>query len=1328
MKKLLCKVVSTAVAVSLVAGMCPITMDAATTNKKASTLQELVKENRKKATNQKSYVEGQVLVLTNQGTNGKTLNALKQETVSMGATVEDTLTIDAGNGKGGFQVSLIKSDKYTTEELMDIYEKSKNVRLVQPNYKYQKMTTGYDECLWALDNQGQNAGTVGMDINSDSEKVKMAAGEESKEKVIAVVDTGIDYKHEKLSSSMWTNPYPAYLEGEHGYDFVNYDADPMDDFGHGTHCAGIIQSVMNGENIKIMALKFLDAEGYGDTYGALGAYNYIYDAQRLGVNVVAINNSWGGGEDIDGMLEAMINLVGENGAISVCAAGNESTNLEEYEVFPASIDSPYVVSVAAANEKGELAGFSNYGNSQVDIAAPGADILSTVSYINFNPAVYGEDENGKKELCSTYEDFSGTLVTPDVPEKMVYSNVKEEDICYAIDGDFEPEKQSVTLNKEDYFGEKTEGAASLQWTIKDAEAGEQYIIYLPYTQEVSDTPVYENFMLKTSAPKLTENDDMEDMAFLVVGDTEIPESGLISELSLNMYEMLVLDGENNCWDQFSLQKETKVKKATDRALFIGVVAGKDGDYTVKLDDFAISESNVEEEKLGKTAFYNGTSMATPYAAGTVAVLANAYPEDNTLERVARLKGSVTKTEGLKDKVVSDGMLDLNVADAPLACYEKIGLNENGQLEILGNFFDTEAKVTINGEPVKIAEQKKESILVDGNYYNKNLQVHVECGGSNYDKELYFANGICPEPISMYDLIVSDSTMVSDGGVTYCVDATGSVYMFNEYSFENPYMAEIVPLCYGMDVTAIFGTTDGFADIDEDVAIVNSDLYAVAIKESGYSREAALTKLNTETMMWEKVSDLPDAYKDIENLNSFYAYTRVTLASYNGELYLLGGYDETNGKVVNNVYVYNTKTGTWREGVSMPEGRAESKSLQVNDKLVVTLGGNGSEEVPKNLIFDGKEWTISKAEIKIVDEDKLTYENSEKQTFSYYVGEIGLVKGGIMYANCKADGLGDTFTYNLAEDSYNATGYSVSEIGATKELCGTSMGNKFYILTGVEDSAIFDEFYDPSMQSSLIYALDIEDARYNVYEEAYAEGGMIYGVGSYLPGTDVALTAQPEENYYLKSFTVDGKQIPVEKIGATTTISKISSDVKVKAEFGAYVSQLVLDTEKIELTAGKSQKLNVQVLPENAENKSLTFESDNKNVVTVDANGKITANKKAAGKSAVVTVYANDRKTVVAKCTVTVKKATVKVKKIKLSTKKNVKKIKAGKSLVVSAKVTPTNASNKKVTWSTSNKKYATVKNGKVTAKKAGIGKTVTITAKAKDGSNTKASIKLKIVK
>ena len=210
--------------------------------------------------------------------------------------------------------------------------------------------------------------------------------------------------------------------------------------------------------------------------------------------------------------------------------------------------------------------------------------------------------------------------------------------------------------------------------------------------------------------------------------------------------------------------------------------------------------------------------------------------------------------------------------------------------------------------------------------------------------------------------------------------------------------------------------------------------------------------------------------------------------------------------------------------------------------------------------------------------------------------------------------------------------------------------------------------------------------------------------------------------------MDGKQIPVEKTGATTTISKISSDVKVKAEFGAYVSALVLSAEKLELTAGKSQKLNVQVLPENAENKSLTFESSDKNVVTVDSQGKITANKKAAGKSAVITVYANDRKTVVAKCTVNVKKETVKVKKIKLSTKKNVKKIKAGKSLVVSAKVTPTNASNKKVTWSTSNKKYATVKNGKVTAKKAGIGKTVTITAKAKDGSNTKASIKLKIVK
>ena len=176
-----------------------------------------------------------------------------------------------------------------------------------------------------------------------------------------------------------------------------------------------------------------------------------------------------------------------------------------------------------------------------------------------------------------------------------------------------------------------------------------------------------------------------------------------------------------------------------------------------------------------------------------------------------------------------------------------------------------------------------------------------------------------------------------------------------------------------------------------------------------------------------------------------------------------------------------------------------------------------------------------------------------------------------------------------------------------------------------------------------------------------------------------------------------------------------------------MTELQLEKTNISIIAGSKQKLKVQVIPQNAENQKLQFKSSNKKVITVDSKGNIKANKNAAGKSATITITAKDRNTVIATCKVTVRKP-VKVKKLKLSTKKNVKKVKAGKTLNINTKITPANADNQELVWTSSNKKYATVKNGVVKGKKAGIGKKVTITAKTKDGSKVKASIQIKIVK
>lgn len=191
-----------------------------------------------------------------------------------------------------------------------------------------------------------------------------------------------------------------------------------------------------------------------------------------------------------------------------------------------------------------------------------------------------------------------------------------------------------------------------------------------------------------------------------------------------------------------------------------------------------------------------------------------------------------------------------------------------------------------------------------------------------------------------------------------------------------------------------------------------------------------------------------------------------------------------------------------------------------------------------------------------------------------------------------------------------------------------------------------------------------------------------------------------------------------------------------AERAVKVTGVTLSKTTLALKSGETAALggNVTVAPANATTKGVKWYSSDKKVATVDKDGKVTA---VAAGTATITVKTNDG-LFPATCKVTVtgtsdtqppveKPADVKVSKISISGIS--KKIAAGKKVQLTAKVTPENATNKAVTWKTSNKKYATVNSkGKVTLKKAGIGKTVTITATANDGSNKKATYKIKIMK
>lgn len=1375
------KVVSGLLAFSMMATMmpCDVNAQAKLQEKKTSkvlTGQSDVKKKVEELKNKKKdrkYVEGEILLVSKagqgKGANSKAINAVKETAKEFGVSLKESTVLKEGK-KSALLVSKIASDSLSTEELLKLYEGMDKDVIVQPNYIYTAMDldkNSYEKELWGLDNKGQNGGTLGLDINPESDKVTAVT---DKEQIIAIIDSGVDYNHELLKDYIWENPYTAYLDGKHGYDTINDDADPMDDDGHGTHCAGIVSSVAESCNTKIMPLKFLGEDGSGETYDAIEAYEYIYTAMELGANVVAVSDSWGGGDpysDEDQALGAAIDMVGEAGAITVCAAGNESSELGvEYMTSPACIDSEYIVSVAAVNEKGELADFSNYGCEYVDVAAPGTDILSSVSYYNFNPRAYGKDENGKYKNCELFQNFTGNLVeaatavdeasasTPDATmQKLVdIQTLDDTQIPYFYMRDYTEEedigKMKVEVASDDYFGGDDSDRTSLKWTIKGAEEGESFILALPYIQPITSTQVMGNVMVKA---KITSNKDQSASSLEerpVVGwGTGI---GVLNENTYDAesYEIMLESfamGEQNYWTQSNPVGDSKVKKEQVNTLLIVVAAFGDGDIEVYIDDFGVAKADLKEEEYGKTAYYNGTSMATPYVSGAVAALAAAYPKDDVLGRKARVLGSVTRLDSLKGKVSTGGMLDLNNADKQGASLKKVTLNDKGQLVLTGNYFSKDASVAVEGvETTKVSGTDKE-IVVSGDFYNKRLKITVISDGTEMQANEYFAKGSTPKLVGLatnmgYDFY--DSTVVTNGNVGYIVSNSGEVDYFDDASIYSDITnteaekAQIFQYCNRISEKDIFGKiTENDWVFVESPTICNQTIYALATLNRGYTTKSVLISFDMETMKWKKVTNLPDGYSDIDKKNEFYAYSHSTLAAYNGKLYLMGGYDKQKNEAVTDVYTYDITAKKWGKDVELPEGRFAAKAVQTGNKLVMTLGG-GSKKAPKNMIFDGKNWTVSKAEIILGD--PTYYEESYKTVTAdipqagflpeYYTGDVSAVKGGLIYSNCQAEKYGDIFTYDIATDSYKATDFTMDKIFGEQAYVAGTLDDKFILITSgkTEYNEALDFYYGGDCE---IYEIPVNSANYRVTVKDNMEGGFISGRGLYNAGDSVQMQVALMDNFYLKSMKVDGKSVAIKGNGNNTTyqIANINKDILVDVIYGAYVSEIQLDKSELSLLAGNSYQLKTTVLPAQAGNKAVTYTSSDSKVVTVDSKGKITAKKTAGGKSAVITVRAKDRGTVVAKVKVTVAKK-IAVKKITLSTKKNQKTLKAGKSLKITASISPKNATNKEITWSVSNKKYATIKNGKLTAKKAGIGKTVTVTAKAKDGSKKKATMKIKIVK
>lgn len=372
-----------------------------------------------------NYVEGQLIVQYKNGTSEVQKNSVR---ANKKLTKVEGLR-GADKNKGELELVSVGSD--VASALADL-RNDPSVEYAEPNWIYTTGATATDPyytngSLWGM----YGPSTSPANQYGSNAAAAWAAGYTGSSTVyVGIIDEGIQYTHPDLNGQVWTNPYdPAdgidndgngYVDDVNGWDFAGNDNTIYDggtrgrSDNHGTHVAGTIAGkANNGQgvvginwNIKLISAKFLGSRG-GTTANAVKAVDYLTNLKiKHGINLVASNNSWGGGGYSQALYDA-ISRANNAGILFIAAAGNSGTNNDTTASYPSNYDLPNVIAVAAIDSNGGLASFSQYGKTTVDLGAPGVGINSSVAY-------------------NSYASYNGTsMATPHVTGAVaLYASVK----------------------------------------------------------------------------------------------------------------------------------------------------------------------------------------------------------------------------------------------------------------------------------------------------------------------------------------------------------------------------------------------------------------------------------------------------------------------------------------------------------------------------------------------------------------------------------------------------------------------------------------------------------------------------------------------------------------------------------------------------------------------------------------------------------------------------------------------------------------------------------------------------------------------------------------
>jgi subtilisin family serine protease len=369
----------------------------------------------------KAHEAGELLVKFRDGS-----TAAQQTAIRQGLGAEKLDTVRGGNAKKG-EVALLRlpagKDMAATVRALSA---NPAVDFVEPNWTYQTSATSNDTyytngSLWGMYG---DASSPANQYGSQAAEAWGAGHTDCSGVIVGVIDEGIFYNHEDLAANIWTNPYdPAdgvdndgngYVDDVRGWDFDgnsnNINSGGAND-DHGTHVSGTIAGVGgNGKGVagvcwsgvKLISGKFLGRRG-GSTANAIKAIDYFTDLKtRHGLNIVATNNSWGGG----GFSQALQDAIGRANTANIlfiAAAGNDAYDNDVTASYPSNYPNANIIAVASTTSTGGLSSFSQWGRTTVDIGAPGSAIYSTVPV------------SSKGNIVSGYASYNGTsMATPHV--------------------------------------------------------------------------------------------------------------------------------------------------------------------------------------------------------------------------------------------------------------------------------------------------------------------------------------------------------------------------------------------------------------------------------------------------------------------------------------------------------------------------------------------------------------------------------------------------------------------------------------------------------------------------------------------------------------------------------------------------------------------------------------------------------------------------------------------------------------------------------------------------------------------------------------------------